>query len=114
MTQADCSQSVGAYTAAAAATANLFIHEKMLKPQQLFSVQRLLDCRIPEYACSSTFFDTDGYSMLISRAASPHDYYGPFTGTPSSCKNTQAGLKQKFTKWSDVYPTQDKTIEDAL
>jgi Papain family cysteine protease len=52
--------------------------------------------------------------MLIKTAAGVRDYYGDFTGIPGTCKNTQSGLKQKFSKWSDVYPAEDLQIEDTL
>lgn len=113
-TQGDCAQSIGAYTAAAGATANLYIHEGEKKDPHLFSVQRLLDCRVPKYACGQAFYDSDGYSLIINKPASPHDYYGEFSGMPGTCRNSEAGLKPKFSKWSAVYPAEDKEIEDAL
>lgn len=113
-TQADCSLSVGAYTAAAAATANLFIHDHEKGKKVLFSVQRLLDCRVPSYVCGQTYYDHDAYSMLIQKPATPDDYYGTFTGLPSTCKNSEAGIHQKFSKWSDVYPTEDIDLENTI
>jgi hypothetical protein len=63
--QADCAGSLGAYTAAAAGAANLFIDAKEKGAFNLLSIQRLLDCRVPQYSCGMTYYDTDGYNMLI-------------------------------------------------
>ena len=52
--------------------------------------------------------------MLINKPATPHDYYGEFTGEPASCRNSEAGIKTKFTKWGQIFPIDNQNIEDAI